>query len=213
MMSRSHNLALPEGATSLIQALINERTGMHFDNGKRDLLLDKLSPLVIERGFGSFLDYYYLLKYDPAAPAEWQNVMNALSVQETYFWREIDQIRALVQTLVPQWHARNRDATLRIWSAACATGEEPLTIAMALNEAGWFEKVPIEIFASDASSKALARAEAGVYRERAFRNLPAPLRDRYFERHGSDWRVNNNLHSRIKWGMANLIDEGQVAPL
>jgi len=88
-----------------------------------------------------------------------------------------------------------------------------LTIAMALNEAGWFKKVPIEIFASDASSNALARAEAGVYRERAFRNLPAPLRDRYFERHGSEWRVNSNLHSRIKWGIANLIDEGQVAPL
>ena len=213
MLSRSQNLALPEGTTSLIRNLINERTGMFFDNGKSDLLIDKLSPLVIERGFTSYLDYYYLLKYDTAANAEWQDVMNALSVQETYFWREIDQIKALVQTLLPQWHARNAKSTLRIWSAACATGEEPLTIAMALNEAGWFEKVPIEIFATDASSKALARAEAGVYRERAFRNLPGPLRDRYFERDGSDWRVNSNLHSRIKWGLANLIDEGQIAPL
>ena len=77
---------------------------MFFDNGKSDLLIDKLSPLVIERGFSSYLDYYYLLKYDPSARAEWQNVMNALSVQETYFWREFDQVRALVQTLVPQWH-------------------------------------------------------------------------------------------------------------
>ena len=133
---------------------------MFFDNGKSDLLIDKLSPLVIERGFSSYLDYYYLLKYDASAPVEWQNVMNALSVQETYFWREIDQVRALVQTLVPQWHARNASSTLRIWSAACATGEEPLTIAMALNEAGWFERAPIEIFASDASSKAIERADA-----------------------------------------------------
>ena len=58
MLSRSQNLVLPEGTTSLIQNLINERTGMFFDNGKRDLLLDKLSPLVIERGFSSYLDYY-----------------------------------------------------------------------------------------------------------------------------------------------------------
>src|SRR5689334_9433920 len=181
MLSRSQNLALPEGTTGLIQSLINERTGMYFDNGKTDILIDKLSPLVIERGFSSYLDYYYLLKYDAAAKLEWQNVVNALSVQETYFWREIDQVRALVQTLVPQWLARNRGSTLRIWSAACATGEEPLTIAIALNEAGMFERASIEILATDASSKALDRATSGVYRERAFRNLPAALRERYFE--------------------------------
>ena len=121
---------------------------MSFDNGKSDLLIDKLSPLVIERGFNSYLDYYYLLKYDTSAPVEWQNVMNALSVQETYFWREFDQVRALVQTLLPQVLAANPNSTVRIWSAACATGEEPLTIAMALNEAGWFERASIEILAT-----------------------------------------------------------------
>jgi chemotaxis protein methyltransferase CheR len=211
MVSRSQNLVLPEGAGALIQKLINERTGMVFDNGKRDLLIDKLSPLVIERGFTSYLDYYYLLKYDTAARDEWQNVMNALSVQETYFWREIDQVRALVQTLVPQWHTRNTGATLRIWSAACATGEEPLTIAMALNEAGWFERVSVEIVASDASSKAIERAQQGVYRGRAFRNLPASLRDRYFDRQGSEWRIRSDIHRRIKWSIANLMDEEQIA--
>ena len=213
MVSRSNNLALPEGTTSLIQTLIHERTGMHFDNGKRDILLDKLSPLVIERGFGSYLDYYYLLKYDPSAHVEWQNVMNALSVQETYFWREIDQVRALVQTLVPQSHARNANSTLRVWSAACATGEEPLTIAIALNEAGWFERALIEIVATDASSKAIDRALKGVYRERAFRNLPDALRDRYFKRDGTDWRVSSDIHSRVKWGLANLIEEDQISHL
>jgi len=212
MVSRSHDLALPEGTTTLIRALIHERTGMFFDNGKSDLLIDKLSPLVIERGFGSYLDYYYLLKYDTSAPVEWKNVMNALSVQETYFWREFDQVRALVQTLLPEWQARGGNSTLRIWSAACATGEEPLTIAIALNEAGWFERVSIEIVATDASSKAIDRAVKGVYRERAFRNFPPRLRDRYFERDGTDWRVRSDVHSRIKWGLANLIEEDQISP-
>jgi chemotaxis protein methyltransferase CheR len=193
MLSRSQNLALPEGTTALIQNLISERTGMSFDNGKRDLLIDKLSSLVIDRGFSSFLDYYYLLKYDASSRAEWLNVMNALSVQETYFWREFDQIRALVQTLVPQWLAKNAGSTLRIWSAACATGEEPLTIAIALNEAGFFERASIEILASDASSKAIERATAGVYRARAFRNLSLDLRDRYFTDVGSAWRVRNDI--------------------
>lgn len=213
MVLRSQNLVLPEGASTLIQNLIHERTGMSFDNGKRDLLIDKLSPLVIERGFTSYLDYYYLLKYDTAACVEWRNVINALSVQETYFWREIDQVRCLVQTLLPQWHAQHPRSTLRIWSAACATGEEPLTIAMALNEGGWFERASIEIVASDASSKAIDRAREGVYRERSFRNLPAHLRDRYFEQDGSTWRIKNDMHQRVKWSLANLMEDNEVAPL
>lgn len=213
MSSRSQNLVLPEGTSALIRKLINERTGMFFDNGKSDLLIDKLSPLVIERGFSSYLDYYYLLKYDASALLEWQNVMNALSVQETYLWREFDQVRALVQTLIREWQARNGNSTLRIWSAACATGEEPLTIAIALNEAGWFDRASIEILASDASSKAIERAVNGIYKERAFRNLPAHLRERYFEPEGSGWRVKSHIHSRIKWRVANLMEESQIAPL
>lgn len=213
MGSRSQNLALPEGAGVLIQNLINERTGMFFDNGKSDLLLDKLSPLVIERGFTSYLDYYYLLKYDANARAEWQNVMNVLSVQETYFWREMDQVHALVQTLVPQWQAQNGNSTLRIWCAACATGEEPLTIAMALDEAGWFERIPIEIWASDASSKAIDRATVGIFKERAFRNLPAHLRERYFTPEGTAWRIRSDIHRRINWANVNLMEEDQVAPM
>ena len=213
MVSRSQNLVLPEGTSTLIRNLIHERTGMFFDNGKSDLLIDKLSPLVIERGFGSYLDYYYLLKYDASAFLEWQNVVNALSVQETYFWREMDQVRVLVDKLVPQWFASNAGSTLRIWSAACATGEEPLTIAIALNEAGWFQRAQIEILASDASTKAIDRAMKGVYKERAFRNLPPHLRDRYFEPEGAGWRVRSDIHSRIKWGLANLMDESHIAPM
>lgn len=213
MQYRSQNLVLPEGTSTLIRTLIHEHTGMSFDNGKSDLLIDKLSPLVIERGFNSYLDYYYLLKYDTSAPVEWQNVMNALSVQETYFWREFDQVRALVQTLLPQALAENRNSTVRIWSAACASGEEPLTIAMALNEAGWFERASIEILASDASSNAIARAQKGLYRERAFRNLPADLRERYFEKESSGWSIRRDIHSRVKWRIANLIDEKQIAEL
>ena len=154
-------LGLSGGADKLLRDLIHERAGLFFDNGKGDLLKDKLSPLVIERGFTSLLDYYYLLKYDETAHDEWLNVMNALSVPETYFWREIDQVRTLVDLVVPQWFATRGHEPLKIWSAACATGEEPLTIAMALNEAGWLARAPIEIYASDASTAAIEKARRG----------------------------------------------------
>ncbi|HLM01277.1 MAG TPA: CheR family methyltransferase, partial [Pyrinomonadaceae bacterium] len=157
------------GAETLLRDLIHERVGLFFDDAKINLLADKLAPLVTERGFDSFLDYFYLLKYDAASAVEWRNVVDALTVQETYFWREMDQIHGLAEDVLPQLVSQNPRAPVRIWSAACATGEEPLTIAMRLNENGWFERADIEIFASDASSAALERAQKGNYRERSFR--------------------------------------------
>ena len=208
----SEILGLPAGTETLLRDLVHERTGIFFDSAKVDLLMDKLSPLVVRRGFNSFLDYYYLLKYDDDAPAEWRNVMNAISVGETYFWREIDQVRALTETIVPHWFAAHPGKTLRIWSAACASGEEPLTIAMALDEAGWFDRASIEIHGSDASSAAIERAARGVYRERSFRNLSAERREKFFYPDSpTTWRVRPDLHARVSYSVANLMNEGEIA--
>ncbi|HVG20955.1 MAG TPA: protein-glutamate O-methyltransferase CheR [Blastocatellia bacterium] len=207
----AETLGLSDSAFTLLRDLIHERTGLFYENGKSELLTDKLSPLVIERGFSSFLDYYYLLKYDAGADQEWKRVINALSVQETFFWREVDQVRATVDVLVPQYFASHRARPLRIWSAACATGEEPLTIAMALDEAGWFDRAAIEIYASDASAAAIERARRGLYRERSFRSLPARLREKYFSEDQGGWRVAPELHARINWATANLMEESDVA--
>lgn len=205
------DLLLPSGTENLLRDLVLERTGILYDNEKSNLLLEKLSPLVIERGFQSFLDYYYLLKYDDSAEEEWRLVIDAITVQETFFWREMDQIRALTDILVPQWANDSNGQTLRIWSAACASGEEPLTIAMALNEAGWFDRIPIEIVATDASEAALRKAKQGIYRGRAFRNLSEHLRDKYFRQQDQNWKVNEKLHSRISWGRANLVNRHELA--
>jgi chemotaxis protein methyltransferase CheR len=177
------------------------------------MLGEKLAPLVIERGFDSFLDYYYLLKFDADAPAEWRNVSNALSVQETYFWREMDQINGLVEKVIPQLASERTGSPIRIWSAACATGEEPLTIAMRLNEEGWFERARIEIYASDLSSSALDRARRGSYRERSFRAIPAHLREKYFEPDGNEWRVSSSIHEKIKWQRVNLLQKAEISTL
>jgi len=214
MRFESEILGLPSGTETLIRQLIHDRTGMVFDSGKVDIMMDKLAPLVVKRGFNSFLDYYYLLKYDENAPEEWRNVMNVLSVGETYFWREMEQVRALTQTIVPQWFATHPGKTMRIWSAACATGEEPLTIAMALQETGWFDRASIEIHASDGSSVAIEKATQGVYRERSFRNLSPERRARYFCPDSSTtWRIRPELHSRVRYSIANLMDETDFAGL
>lgn len=214
MRFHSDILGLPKGTETLLTELVHHRTGIYFEESKVDLLMDKLSPLVVRRGFNSFLDYYYLLKYDDTAPAEWIQVMNALSVGETFFWREFDQIRALTQSIVPRWLAAHPEKTLRIWSAACASGEEPLTIAFALYEAGLFDRASIEIVGTDGSSTAIEKAKAGVYRERSFRNLSPDRRDRYFSVESpKTWRILPDFHSKVRFSVANLVNESEIAPL
>jgi chemotaxis protein methyltransferase CheR len=208
--SQAEGLGLSGAALPLLAALVQERLGLVYDTTRFDLLADRVAPLVVERGFDSFLDYYYLLKYDVDAADEWHRVMDALSVSETYFWREVDQLRAIVDHIIPVLAAQS--APIRIWSVPCASGEEPLTIAMLLEEQGWFGRAAIEIHASDASPAAVARARAGRYRERAFRTLPAALRAKYFTRDGDTWTVHRSLHARVtSWSVVNLICEGEVA--
>jgi chemotaxis protein methyltransferase CheR len=102
---------------------------------------------------------------------------------------------------------------LKIWSAACASGEEPLTIAMALDLAGWFDRFPIEIHASDASRQALQAAKTGVYRERSFRAFPLEYRDRFFEPVEGGWKAKPCLHRLVQWHHANLTEDAAVDAL
>jgi len=208
----AESLGLQPTALPLVRALVQERMGLFYADDRLDMLSDRLAPLVSDRGFGSFLDYYYFLKYDAASDAEWNRVMDVLTVPETYFWREMDQIHALVNHVIPQLAARPGGMPIRIWSVPCASGEEPLTIAMALDQQGWFERTTIELRAGDASLAALDRARAGKYRERSFRSLPPELRERYFRSCGDVWQVDPVLHRRVQaWRQINLMNLADAA--
>ena len=209
----SDALGIPVTGLPVLRELIHERTGVFFDADRTELLAERMAPLVVARGFRSFLDLYYLLKYDEASAVEaWRQVMDALSVPETYFWREMDPIRAIVCRVMPEL-VRRGTRVIRIWSAPCATGEEPLTIAMALNEAGWFDRVPIEIHGSDGSRVAVDKARAARYRSRAMRVLPPPLLEKYFSADGGTYVPSAELTQRItSWSVVNLMDPEEVSP-
>lgn len=187
----------------LLRDMVQEKTGIYFDDDRLELMLEKLEPRAAALNCRSFLDYYYILKYDEKGSDEWRRVMDVFSVQETYFWRELDQVRVLVDKLVPAWFAKTSQP-LRIWSAACATGEEPYSIAIALCEAGWGDR-PIQIFASDASDAALVKARTCLYRERSFRSLPEALKQKYFEPRGEFFFLRPEISSRVSFHWANLI--------
>src|ERR1700761_1547769 len=128
-MERYPSSSPRNSAWTLLRDLIENRTGLYFDDNMFDLLMDKLNGWKAERNIDLPIDYHYLLKYEGQHSGEWSSLANAISVRETYFWREADQIRALVNTVVPEL-SQTGARPIRIWSAASASGEEPLSIAM-----------------------------------------------------------------------------------
>jgi chemotaxis protein methyltransferase CheR len=208
MQYRADSLGLSGGVTQVLRDLIHKRLGLFYDATQFDQVADRLAPLVVARGLSSFMDYYYFLKYSEDH-GEWTSVMDALAVHETYFWREIDQLRAVVDVVVPQL-ARRRSPTVKIWSVPCSTGEEPLTIAMLLNEAGWFDRLHIELIGSDASPHAIGRAKQGRYGQRSFRSLPPALQEKYFVRCDNHWTVAPELQERISYDTVNLVAENEI---
>lgn len=203
----SSTLPLSAQVFAILSGLIEERLGLHYDLDECDLLAERVSPRALENGFESLLDYYYFLRYDPNAEAELSTLVEALVVNETYFFREVTPLQVLVREHVPALLARG--ITPRIWCAACATGEEPLSLAMLLDEAGLLERV--QIVASDISARALAHAKAGFYRRRSLRSLPPWVAGRWLVNEADGMRVEGRIVDAIDWRRVNLVDAAAVA--
>jgi chemotaxis protein methyltransferase CheR len=195
---------------AIMSGLIEDRSGIHYPLRDLEVLAEKLSPRAAERGFDSLLDYYYFLRYDPAGPDELAVLIEALVVHETYFFRESDALERLVGTILRGPISSGR--RLRVWSAACATGEEPLTLAMLLDREGLLDGV--DLVASDISRRALEHARAGSFGGRSLRSMPAAMRAAYaIEEPGGRVSIRADLRARITWRHVNLMDPVAVERL
>jgi chemotaxis protein methyltransferase CheR len=197
---------------AILADLIHQKTGLAFENNRMELLADKLAALISAQGFDSVMDYFYFLKYDPLAGEEWTRLYSTLAVNETYFWREFDQIHAAVEEIVPRLQRERPGVPVRIWHAACASGEEPYTMAMALNEAGLYDRGPIEIIATDFNQTALDLARKGIYRRRSFRSIPPNILLKYFTPLEKEaYRLSNSITERVQFSPLNLFDAEAMA--
>lgn len=207
-------LSLPEKVFELIRDLIHAHTGIFYKNDQQELMTSKLLPLVLESGFDSFMDYYYLLKYGEDPVTEWRRLGSALSVKETYFWREYDQLKACVELIVPQLQKERPGKAIRIWHAACSSGEEPYTMAISLTETGCFLQGPIEIIGTDFDMWALDQARSGVYRDRSFRNIPAEIKQRYFSGNSDgSYRLADSIRPRVQFSYLNLKEGNAISQM
>ncbi len=195
---------------AILSALIEERSGLHYELADIDMIADKISTRALDAGFESLLDYYYYLRYDDASQAELDALLDALVVNETYFFRELDTLKRMVSDFIePEVRAGVRP---RVWCAACSTGEEPFTLAMLLADLGILNQV--DLVASDISTRALARAKAGEFGPRSLRQIPPGGIDaRWLDQTEGRIRVRGELKDAVQWRRLNLLDESAIATM
>jgi chemotaxis protein methyltransferase CheR len=195
---------------AILSALVEERLGLWYALADKPLFESKISARALELGFDAALDYYYFLRYDDADGRELEQLTDMLVVNETFFFREFDQLQAVLdQFVVP---LIERGARPRIWCAACSTGEEPSTIAMWLADRDLLDHV--ELIASDISSAALAVAQAGRYRPRSLRQIPEGAEpSRWLESERGTLVVHPRIRAAIRWQKLNLLDEAALRAL
>lgn len=204
------NLELTPQLFAILSALIEERVGLSYTPADQALLASKVASRASEAGFESLLDYYYFLRYDPESEREFEALVNALVVNETFFFREFAALELVVtQFLLPHVKAGR---TPRVWCAACSTGEEPLSLAMLLEQHGILSKV--ELVATDVSTAALERARGGRYGRRSLRHVPSPeLAEKWLSLDDDGIRVAAELGGAIDWRRVNLFDSAAIRAL
>jgi chemotaxis protein methyltransferase CheR len=191
---------------------IYRKTGMSFAESKRYYIDRRLAERIAATQSGSFQSYFALVRSD--AGHEIEHLVNAFTVNETYFYREDHQLRCLTSYLLDDVVRRKpAGAPIRIWSIPCSTGEEPYSIAIWLME-NWsaVDSHDIEIVGSDIDTRALQAAADGVYGDRALMRLSASVIGRYFKSIGEDrHQIDPGLRNSIQFTRANLIDVQDMA--
>ncbi len=194
---------LPENYRFLQQHVYSQ-VGIVLEDNKHYLFESRLAPIVKQLGLASMNDLCTLL-HGRSNPALSHQVAEAMTTNETYFFRDPSQYEAIRTVLLPQlkedWrHTR----TLRFWSAAASTGQEAYSLAMLLLEEdlqGW----NIQILGTDFAAKILERARAGVFQQiEVNRGLPANLLVKHFRRSGLDWQLSDAVRSMVRFETIDL---------
>jgi chemotaxis protein methyltransferase CheR len=187
-----------------LRELIHHHCGIWLGDNKLTFLQLRLARRLEACGLALARDYYYLLKYDSRGVEEMQRLVDEVVVNETWFFRELGPLQSWCRTILPR--LLERRVRLRVWSAGCATGEEPYTLAMLLLEAQ--ANGQLEIVATDISHSALAFARLAVYDGYSLRRTEPHLRQKYFEPTGDGrrYKLREAVRRLVRFEHGNLVD-------
>src|SRR4030042_6711408 len=223
------NITLPEELKIKLKNLVTVRSGLYFKDYNLKDIQNALLCRMHERKIESPVTYYDILTVSEEREDEFRELLNHLTVNHTYFFRNEPQFKALKEKILPEVIAHKKDnmitnqreidgkPSLRIWSAGCSTGEEPYSIAIVVKEAipdlkNW----NIKIVATDASTSALEAARKGTYGQNSMRLVSKERRDLYFiERTGigrkAEYEIRDMIKNMVRFGYFNLMEENYPA--
>lgn len=203
------SLTMTDAQFEKLRKIVYDRAGIHFQDNKKYVLESRLSRRLEELGFESFDQYLLFLTAGPYQLDEFQEMFNRITINETSFFRNEPQLEVFEQKVLPRLlDARKAKKTLRIWSAACSSGEEPYTLAIQIHRslgvrlADW----RIEILGTDISEKVLMQAQEAKYVHYAIRTANPMVLTRYFKQEGAFYVLDPTIRSMVHFEKLNLKD-------
>ena len=206
----SPDVSLSEQAFSRLRDFIYRQTGIYFPDNKKYFLENRLYQRLKALKLKDFDTYVHKIQ-NGLMNGELQHLINQITVNETFFFRNEAQLEALERGVFPPLleQARHRPGrAVRIWSAACSTGEEPYTIAILLREKfrHLLADIRLEILATDINSQVIQKARQGYYREYAVRKIAPEWLQRYFRPHGNFFQIVPEIRRMVHFRQMNLMD-------
>ena len=200
----------------LLRDCVYSHCGIFFDSDSKYLLEKRLARRLVALNQSSFRDYYHYLKYNRRKDQELMDIMDILTNNETYFFREAYQLKAFTDEVIPELLQRKSSSgnrSLRIWSAGCSTGEEAYTIAMLLHGMMQLRGWKVEIVGTDISQRVLQHARRAVYGKSAFRATDDKYVKRFFIEQDDGFKVCNEIRDFVTISHLNLFDSNRMAML
>ena len=216
MFSLEPDMPMAEEDFRLIRDVIYAHCGLFFDHDSKYLLEKRLARRLALHQLGSYKDYYHFLKYNRKKDQELSDIMDVLTTNETYFFREMFQLKAFTDEILPELKKakeKRGDRSLRIWSAGCSSGEEPYTIAMLLLEMGACKDWRVEIIGTDICHKVLQQARKALYGRSSFRTTDEQYVRRFFVEQDTSYRVADEVKELVTISHLNLFDQNRMALL
>ncbi len=193
--------------------VIYKRTGLYYELAKKYFVQKRLEKRIEELGMESFKEYYQLIKFS-ADQSEFDKLVNDLTVNETYFFRDFPQLENFAEEVLPEYikyKETKNNYKLKIWSAACSSGEEPYTLSIILMEMlEDYEKWDIQIIATDINTEVMAMAQRGIYDSRSIRDVPEEYLSKYFTSRNGKHQINLNVRKSVTFRRVNLMDSQDV---
>jgi chemotaxis protein methyltransferase CheR len=190
------------------------KTGILFEDSKRYFVDKRLVERIEATGYANFRSYFTFMRFQ-ASGEELQALTNAMTVNETYFFREEYQFKCLVNSMLPEIVKTKRPgSTIRIWSIPSSSGEEPYSIALYLTEywpdiAHW----DVELISSDIDTNILKKAREGRYSARSVQHLPAKLLQKHFRRlPDGDYQISDDFRQAVEFTRVNLNEPADTRP-